>query len=543
MGLLSVAVVPARDEEDRIAACLSALAAQQLPPGVRFETIVVADACRDGTRTVAARTARSLGLALTLLEGPGRGAGAARQAGMDAAAARLLESGAPHGLIACTDADSRPAPDWLARQLAHVEAGARAIAGMIELEPDEASRLPGGVRRRRARDAVARLDRVRERDPDAGHHHFAGASLGVTVDAYRAVGGLEPLAALEDAAFAERLETHGIPVVHASDVVVHTSARAGGRARRGLSVDLAVSKWAERRRYVAREFSRDWLARAKGECSVSVVIPTKECAATIGGVLQTTVAPLQACGLVDEVVVVDAGSADGTEFAAREAGARVLQQDALLPEFGPALGKGDAMWRAAHATAGELVCFLDGDTADPDPCHLLGLLGPLLTEPSLQLVKGSFERPLCTPGGALAHEGGRVTELMARPLINLHEPLLAGFAQPLAGEFAARRGLLESVCFPVGYGVEIAILIDALRLHGLDALAECQLGTRQNRHQPLRALGEMAYAVLAAVERRLEGRESLLGGHYMRPWDDLSVVQVPILERPALARIALREPA
>ena len=162
------------------------------------------------------------------------------------------------------------------------------------------------------------------------------------------------------------------------------------------------------------------------------------------------------------------------------------------------------MWRALHATSGEVVCFLDGDTIDPDPRHLQGLLGPLLTDPSVALVKGAFDRPLRVGEAEFAHEGGRVTELMARPLINLHEPRLAGFSQPLAGEFAARRELLEAIPFPAGYGVEIGILIDALRASGLDGLAECHLGTRHNRHQPLRALGEMAYAVLAAVENRLE---------------------------------------
>jgi glucosyl-3-phosphoglycerate synthase len=161
----------------------------------------------------------------------------------------------------------------------------------------------------------------------------------------------------------------------------------------------------------------------------------------------------------------------------------------------------------------------------------------LLADPSLQLVKGAFDRPLLAGGVALPNEGGRVTELMARPLINLHEPRLAGFAQPLAGEFAGRRPLLESIPFPVGYGVEIAVLIDALRRHGLEALAECHLGERQNRHQPLRALGEMAYAVLAAVERRLGGDRSTAGGHYLRPWDDHGVAAVPVIERPPLVTL------
>jgi glucosyl-3-phosphoglycerate synthase len=162
------------------------------------------------------------------------------------------------------------------------------------------------------------------------------------------------------------------------------------------------------------------------------------------------------------------------------------------------------MWRALLATSGDVVCFLDGDTHDPDPAHLTGLLGPLLTDPVIQLVKGAFDRPFRAGAVELAHGGGRVTELMARPLINLCEPRLSGFAQPLAGEFAARREVFEALPFPVGYGVEIALLIDACRGYGLGALAECQLGTRQNRHQSLAALSDMASAVLEAVERRCE---------------------------------------
>ena len=304
-------------------------------------------------------------------------------------------------------------------------------------------------------------------------------------------------------------------------------------------VELRIGAWSQRRRFRAEGFVPERLAAHKS-ASVTVIIPTRECAATIIGVLRDTVGPLVAEGLVDEVVVVDAASRDGTgELAARH-GARVIQQDTVLSKFGPALGKGDAMWRAVHATTGQIVCFLDGDTADSDPRHPLGLLGPLLSDPSVELAKGAFDRPLRAGGAELAHEGGRVTELMARPLLNRHAPLLAGFAQPLAGEFAARRRLLEAIPFPVGYGVEIAVLIEALRACGLEALAECHLGTRRQPHQPLRALGEMAYAVLAAVERRLEPGRGDSNGRYVRPWDDFMVAQVPIAERPPLASLADR---
>ncbi len=537
MAPVSIVVIPARDEADAIGTCLAALAAQTVGVGA-FEVILVADSCTDDTEGTARAAAGRLGVTLMVLHGPGEGSGPARRLGMDAAAERLEALGRPDGLIASTDADSTPAEDWLERQLGHVARGADVVAGLIELAPEDAAGLPQAVLRRREHDAQRRLSDVAKRDPQAQHHHFAGASLGVTAATYRSVGGLEGREALEDEAFAEKLSRRGIAVLRPSDVRVRTSARVDGRARRGLSVDLAVSVWREHRRYRARDFTPADLSAAKGITTVSVVLPTKECAGTIAGVLETTVAPAVDAGLVDEVIVIDAASRDGTADRAAQLGATVLQQDDVLPEHGPALGKGDAMWRAVHHSSGDIVCFLDADTGDPHPDHLLGLLGPLLLDPEVALVKGAFDRPFRAGGETLPHEGGRVTEVMARPLINLHFPLLAGFTQPLAGEFGARRDLLTRVPFPVGYGVEIAVLVDALRLCGLPALAECQVGTRQNRHQSLRALGEMAFAVLVAAERRIDAApRSVTGGHYLRPWEDGAVVRVPVDERPPLAAL------
>ncbi|MGH2883389.1 MAG: glycosyltransferase, partial [Solirubrobacteraceae bacterium] len=195
MALSSIVVVPARDEEDQIAGCICALAAQTVPRE-QFEVILVLDACADRTADVAERAAHEYGLRLTLVDGPGHGAGAARRAGMDWATERLLAQRREDGLVASTDADSRPARDWLARQLAHVRAGAGVVAGLIELDPDEAQQLEPEVMRRRERDAERRLKHIRKVDPGAAHHHFAGASIGVTARVYRAVGGLEPLPAL-----------------------------------------------------------------------------------------------------------------------------------------------------------------------------------------------------------------------------------------------------------------------------------------------------------------------------------------------------------
>jgi glucosyl-3-phosphoglycerate synthase len=319
-------------------------------------------------------------------------------------------------------------------------------------------------------------------------------------------------------------------------VVTEHTVRPLIRAGEQSAVERAVARWWATRRFRADEFPVSRLRELKRETPTTVIIPVRECADTIGAVLERTVAPALDAGLVDELLVVDADSRDGTAAIVAAHGVRVIQQDAVAAELGPALGKGDAMWRALAVTRGEIVCFLDGDTLDPEPAHLLGLLGPLLADDSLGLVKGAFDRPFDTGRGHLAHEGGRVTELMARPLINLHAPLLAGFAQPLAGEFAARRDLLERIPFPVGYGVEVATLLDALAQCGLDGLAECNLGTRQNRHQPLRALGEMAYAVLAAFESRLDTApiRRVAHGRFVRPWEGEAPVDVPVSERPAL---------
>ena len=536
MALRSIVVVPARDEQDQIAGCLSALAAQTVPPE-EFEVILVVDACTDRTAEVAKRTAREHSVRLSLIDGPGQGAGPARRVGMDLAAERLLADGREDGLVACTDADSRPAPDWLACQLVHIDAGADVVAGLIELDPSESQRLPPEVLCRRRRDATQRLEFVRETDPGAAHHHFAGASIGVTAGVYRAIGGIEPVTALEDAAFAQRLVDAGIPVLRADDVRVRTSARADGRATRGLSVDLAVSSWAVGRRYVAGAFPPGLLRRHKGATSVDVVIPTKECAETLGDVLTGTVRPLREAGLVDDVLVVDAGSADGTAEVGRAAGARVIDEDEVLCEYGPALGKGDAMWRALHVTSGRH--------------RLLSRRGH--GEPGSEPPSGADRAVACPPVSAARQ--GRIRPAVARRRRRPAQrrrtrhradgPAAAEPARAQAGRLraAARRGIcrapgaVQSIPFPVGYGVEIAVLIDALRRHGLDALAECHLGERRNRHQPLRALGEMAYAVLSAVERRAGANRSAIGGHYLRPWEDCAAINVAVAERPPLATL------
>jgi hypothetical protein len=312
-------------------------------------------------------------------------------------------------------------------------------------------------------------------------------------------------AALEDEALADALTRQGIAIHRPRHVRVRTSARTDGRAPRGLARDLMSAEWRTRRSYRAGEFPLDRLLAAKRH-TVSVILPAREVAQTIGPIARTA-ARLRDTGLLDEVLVVDADSSDDTAAIAREAGLRVAEESQLLSDCGPAQGKGDAMWRGLAATTGEIVAFADTDTEDFHEGFLLGLIGPLLCDPDVQLVKGTFRRPFRDGGAVLAEGGGRVTELMARPLLNLHAPELAVFDQPLAGETAGRRALLEQIPFSAGYGVEIAMLIDSWRAHGLDALAQVDLGQRQNRHQPLRDLSAMAYAVLVAAQTRFLGTQ------------------------------------
>jgi glucosyl-3-phosphoglycerate synthase len=499
LTLRAVAVVPARDEEQRIGACLDALAGQAGVEPDAYEVVVVLDECRDGTAAeVAAARERHPQLRLIELGGPGRGAGPARATGMDLGCSRLEAVGREDGLLASTDADSVVASDWIARQLEAIAAGAEAVGGEVVLDPVEAALLPADVSSRRAAELAERTRLAAARGP-AEHPHFSGASLGVTPRAYRLAGGIAWLAALEDQELEDRLAAAGVAIHRPRPVRVTTSARTDGRASRGLARDLALSAWLERRSYGGEYGVAELLAAKRS--SVAVVLPTREVAETIGPILER-LAPPRKAGLIDELVVVDADSADGTAEVARGLGARTISESSLSPTLGPCLGKGDAMWRAARAVESELLVFLDADTTDFEERMLTGLLGPILLDPELRLVKGAFRRPFARGEDVHHDEGGRVTELVARPLLNLHFPELAGFAQPLAGEIAIDRELFLSLSVPVGYGVEIAMLVDCLRAVGLDRLAQSDLGSRQNRHQSLRALGAMAFEVMAAVERR-----------------------------------------
>jgi glucosyl-3-phosphoglycerate synthase len=285
-------------------------------------------------------------------------------------------------------------------------------------------------------------------------------------------------------------------------------------------MSLRARAWRRSNTFAHGQFSAQRLA-AERQATISICLPARNEARTIGAILQALL-PLRELGLIDQLVVVD-DSTDGTAEIARRLGAEVHEQGNLMPELGPVLGKGDAMWRALPVLRGELICFLDADSERFGAHFASGLLGPLVCEDAISFVKGFYRRPFRIGDSVFPDGGGRVTELTARPLLNLFYPELTGIEQPLAGEIAARRELLEQLPFVTGYGVDIALLLDAYGAVGLDGLAQVDLDVRQNAHQPLRDLGPMAYSVLHAVATRLErdGRlREALPLEFRSPGDD-----------------------
>jgi glucosyl-3-phosphoglycerate synthase len=293
------------------------------------------------------------------------------------------------------------------------------------------------------------------------------------------------------------------------------------------------------RRFHHSEFELGRLLEHKRE-PITAVLPAREVADTVGQIVERlwSLDPL-----IDQIVVVDAESRDGTAEVAARAGAEVHQETELLPEFGQVLGKGDAMWRALTVVRGELVVYLDSDTRDFSPHFATGMLGPLLCERDAQFVKGFFRRPyLRADGTELPADGGRVTELTARPLLSAFYPELAGFGQPLAGEVAARRTLFERMPFATGYAVETAMLLHARdALGGTQGMAQVDLDVRLNRHQSLKELGPMAYAVLRVILERLRA-EGRLADDHAPPLQtaDGGLVQVELVERPPYATLRAR---
>jgi glucosyl-3-phosphoglycerate synthase len=261
-----------------------------------------------------------------------------------------------------------------------------------------------------------------------------------------------------------------------------------------------TSTWFTERTWQSPQWTRRQLLRAKGSRTVSVVLPALNEQATVGAVV-ATVLPFVG-SLVDECVVVDSGSTDRTIAVARDAGAQVIRHRDILPDLPPVPGKGEVLWRSLAATTGDVLLFLDTDLVDPDPGFVPALLGPILTEPGVHLVKGFYRRPLRLETTEAGTGGGRVTELLARPVLAALRPELSGVIQPLGGEYAITRELGESVPFAAGYGVEIGLLLDAHTRYGLAGLAQVNLGVRKHRNRSLQQLGVMARQILGTALAR-----------------------------------------
>lgn len=290
---------------------------------------------------------------------------------------------------------------------------------------------------------------------------------------------------------------------------------------------IATHHWAS--------WSVEGLVSLKGSARVSLVVPARNEAGTVGDVVtRVREALVETVALVDEIVVIDSDSTDATARVAADAGASVFASAAIRPDLGSHPGKGEAMWKSLFVTRGDLIVFMDADLVEWDTHFVPGLLGPLLTSDA-SLVKGFYERP----GETGPLDGGRVTELVARPLIALEWPQLAGLVQPLAGEWAVRRSLFASLPVPTGYAVELAALIDTLSLLGVDAIAQVDLGRRGHRHQDLLDLGVMASQIVAAASRRLDRfcGDSVALRQFQRSGEVIEPVERDVLavERPPAA--------
>jgi glucosyl-3-phosphoglycerate synthase len=273
-------------------------------------------------------------------------------------------------------------------------------------------------------------------------------------------------------------------------------------------VDPVTEDWFARRTWQTPTWSVPELVAAKRSRRVSVVLPALDEEETVGAIVEAIVPlTLGPAPLVDELVVMDSGSTDRTCEIATAAGARVVLRTDVLPHMEPVPGKGEVLWRSLAATSGDVIVYLDSDLVDFDPGFVPALLGPLLAEPGVELVKGFYRRPLRLETSDSDETwgdngGGRVTELVARPLLSAICPELSAIVQPLGGEYAGTRALLESVPFASGYGVELGLLLDTHAHAGIDAIGQVNLGVRKHRNRSLLQLGVMARQILAVALAR-----------------------------------------
>ncbi len=471
--------------------------------------------------------------------------------------------GGPHAELALRFADA------LGRRMdAEVAALHVLPPGSGEQVRAEAERALGAFIRQHARGGSVPLVREALNVRSAILREARTADL-LVMGAAVATGGAGTQPAPADGALFGALAEHIAQRAHTTVIVVKTrqppSRASFERAAQQADTLESVDRAAEERRSVPVRVDR-WFAESNfhhGEfgdlrrlvalkerqgITISLVLPTLNEAATVGPIVRTARMELmERVPLVDELLVIDSASTDDTRAIAETEGARVVQHPDVLPAYGSYRGKGEALWKSLHETSGDLVAWCDTDVRDWEPRMAYGTLGPLLAEPRIQYVKGYYQRPIVEDGVLREGGGGRVTELVARPLINLFFPELSGMIQPLAGEYAGRRALLEAIPFFTGYAVEIGHLIDIIERVGLDGLGQVDLERRVHRNQELEGLSRMSFVILQAVMKRLEERHRArlfaeLGSTMKLPRSSptrlsLEVIELADQERPPMIRI------
>lgn len=330
-----------------------------------------------------------------------------------------------------------------------------------------------------------------------------------------------------------------------------TLAAADRAAEEVRAVPARVERWFGESNFHHAEFGdlrRLVQLKEKQNVTISLVLPTLNEEETIGPIVRRSIRELMGrVPLLDEILVIDSASTDRTREVAEAEGARVVQHPDVLPRYGSFRGKGEALWKSLYETSGDIVVWADTDVRNWHHRMVYGTLGPLLHEPRIQYVKGYYQRPIVEDGVLKEGGGGRVTELVARPLINLFFPELSGFIQPLSGEYAGRRSLLETIPFFTGYAVEIGHLIDIAERVDLEGLGQVDLERRIHRNQELEGLSRMSFVILQAVVRRLEERRKArlfaeLGSTMKLPRSgrghlSLEVIELADQERPPMIRI------
>ncbi len=276
------------------------------------------------------------------------------------------------------------------------------------------------------------------------------------------------------------------------------------------AISVLVDKWFAENTFHADEFQdlKYLLSlKQKQKLTISLALPALNEEETVGKVLRIIKNLLMTrYPLLDEIVLIDSNSTDRTRQIAEKVGIPVYIHQNILPKYGARKGKGEALWKSLYCTHGDIIIWIDTDIVNIHPRFIYGLIGPLLLRPEIDFVKGFYRRPLKVGNKMQAGSGGRVTELTARPLLNLFYPELSGMIQPLSGEYGGRRKALEQLPFFSGYGVEIGLLIDMLDKSGLISIAQVDLQERIHHNQPLEALGKMSFAIIQAVIRKLEGK-------------------------------------